>query len=462
MGNSVSTSYADSAPAAPPRACPVTKSTGSKCPFGFVSSADAGPATPPSEPVDAVVNANNMDQIVNNSVENNEPLVCPVKNKKSNVDSNSSIQSVSSKTNSASESLCPVIRKNNSDGNTYVNKDQFNVYGQKIDPRNNMPSVANQQPAPGQPTPLSTERVKSNIPKGGTADETWTYPSPQMFWNALVRKNKTENVEEIKEMENVVAIHNNMNEKTWLQVLEWENINSSVSDGPGKEPKLLRFTGRPDELSPKAKIKAFFWQPEPFDRHDWIVDRGGTQVRYVIDYYIDDDTLHQDNVPKHLTDMHSVKSIRVDARPALDSAKAIYDRVVYMPILRLLGRSKYSPPPFFQFRYLPFFTNENKSISPKLEQTFSDNTDILKKNWEEIQNNCKTIEEELSKSTENDANGKSIELRKCKASVVCPDLVEAFDESIKSRNLENVEQAYIRMRDCVDSFDNKFVGTSSK
>lgn len=29
--------------------------------------------------------------------------------------------------------------------------------------------------------------------------------------------------------------------------------------------------------------------PLPFDRHDWYVDRCGTEVRYVIDFYFDDD-----------------------------------------------------------------------------------------------------------------------------------------------------------------------------
>ena len=46
----------------------------------------------------------------------------------------------------------------------------------------------NQRPAPDQPFPLSTERQKSNIPKAGTDGETWVYPSPQMFWNAMLRK----------------------------------------------------------------------------------------------------------------------------------------------------------------------------------------------------------------------------------------------------------------------------------
>ena len=29
----------------------------------------------------------------------------------------------------------------------------------------------------------------------------------------------------------------------------------------------------------------FFRYRKPFDRHDWIVDRCGTQIRYVIDFY---------------------------------------------------------------------------------------------------------------------------------------------------------------------------------
>jgi Cytochrome c/c1 heme lyase len=42
---------------------------------------------------------------------------------------------------------------------------EYNVYAQPIDSKNNMPQEANQLPAPGQTKPLSTDRVKSNIPK---------------------------------------------------------------------------------------------------------------------------------------------------------------------------------------------------------------------------------------------------------------------------------------------------------
>lgn len=98
----------------------------------------------------------------------------------------------------------------------------YNVYAQPIDPKNQMPATANQQPSPGQAKPLSTERVQSSIPKGGT-ESTWLYPSPQMFWNALVRKNKADNVDE-DDMDVVVKIHNEMNERAWRRLLEWEEM----------------------------------------------------------------------------------------------------------------------------------------------------------------------------------------------------------------------------------------------
>ena len=53
----------------------------------------------------------------------------------------------------------------------------------------------------------------------------------------------------------------------------------------------------------------------PFDRHDWIVDRCGRHVRYVIDYY-GCDPQPDNSVPIYL-----------DVRPALDSFSAVWDRM---------------------------------------------------------------------------------------------------------------------------------------
>jgi cytochrome c heme-lyase len=53
----------------------------------------------------------------------------------------------------------------------------------------------------------------------------------------------------------------------------------------------------------------------PFDRHDWIVDRCGRQVRYVIDYY--EGQPEPDGTP----------TMNVHVRPALDSVESFVDRL---------------------------------------------------------------------------------------------------------------------------------------
>jgi len=156
----------------------------------------------------------------------------------------------------------------------------YNVYGQEIDPLNMMPPP-NQSMTPGQAEPLPTERVPSSIKKGGT-DGTWLYPSPQMFWNSLHRKGKADGVRE-GDVSMVVTIHNEMNERTWRQLLEWESLHAGEHlDG---EPALRHFMGNPYKLSPKAQLKRALGLGLPFDRHDWMVDRGGRKRHYVIDYY---------------------------------------------------------------------------------------------------------------------------------------------------------------------------------
>lgn len=56
----------------------------------------------------------------------------------------------------------------------------------------------------------------------------------------------------------------------------------------------------------------------PFDRHDWIVDRCGKEVRYIIDYY-DGGTVDPD-----------YKFALLDVRPAMDSFQNIWDRMKVM------------------------------------------------------------------------------------------------------------------------------------
>ena len=104
-----------------------------------------------------------------------------------------------------------------------------------------------------------------------------------MFYNALKRKGKANGITE-DDMGMLLAIHNGTNERAWKMVMEWEKDFKECAD-----PTLLKFQGKPHDLSPKARFKTLFMgYPMPFDRHDWTVDRCGKEVRYVLDFYYDE------------------------------------------------------------------------------------------------------------------------------------------------------------------------------
>ncbi|TGZ58142.1 hypothetical protein CRM22_009756 [Opisthorchis felineus] len=181
-----------------------------------------------------------------------------------------------------------------------------------LDPSNMMPPP-NQQPSPGQPFPLSTDREVSTIPKADDPNGgTWLYPSAQMFWNAMLRKGWRWRDEDItqQDMEHIIRIHNINNELAWREVLKWEALHANEC----RSPKLRKFAGDAKKYSPRARIRSTLGYELPFDRHDWIVDRCGRDVRYVIDYY--------DGGP---ADKHGRFTL-LDVRPALDSVEAVYDR----------------------------------------------------------------------------------------------------------------------------------------
>mmetsp|Transcript_22558 Transcript_22558/g.68776 ORF Transcript_22558/g.68776 Transcript_22558/m.68776 type:complete len:235 (+) Transcript_22558:70-774(+) len=229
---------------------------------------------------------------------------------------------------------CPVIHSSDDDkGGTSTSKSSGQAVSsgcpvagepgvaqaESINPSNYMPPP-NQQPAPGQRLPLSTERVESTIPQA-SSDGNWIYPSPQMFYNAMKRKGFDPKEEE---MRTVVAIHNTVNERTWREILQWEREYPECIDGL----KLVRFGGRPDEPTAKARFYTALGYKPPFDRHDWVVRRCGKEVRYLIDYYN-----AKPSVGKPVA-MH------LDVRPAGDDIQAMWDRL-RMPFLRIwrAGRS---------------------------------------------------------------------------------------------------------------------------
>jgi len=188
-----------------------------------------------------------------------------------------------------------------------------------FDQRNMMPPP-NQLPAPDQPFLLPVERVSSTIPKaGGKEGETWQYPSQQMFWNAMLRKGwrwKESEIEQ-KDMSDIIRIHNANNEQAWREILKWEALHYKDCGCP----KLVSFKGNAKKFTPRARIRQVLGYGLPFDRHDWIVDRCGQPIHYVIDYY--------DNGP---VDPRSSEFTFLDVRPAMDSFTNVWDRmtVAYM------------------------------------------------------------------------------------------------------------------------------------
>ncbi|OKL62469.1 hypothetical protein UA08_02694 [Talaromyces atroroseus] len=221
----------------------------------------------------------------------------------------------------------------------------------RINPLNYMFSFISQERAPSQTVDLPVDREISSIPRADGAGGNWEYPSPQQMYNAMLRKGYTDTPQDA--VESMVAVHNFLNEGAWAEIVEWEQIfskglgsgwekckrgNENLAIELAKErirnnldeeqPSLVRFQGRPQDLSPRARIMqalgwlypAKFGTEPPFDRHDWYVSRqtpsGTKEVRYVIDYY---------SGPPEPT---GEPVFFLDIRPAVDTPTAAVERLM--------------------------------------------------------------------------------------------------------------------------------------
>ncbi|KAI9933400.1 hypothetical protein ASPWEDRAFT_43207 [Aspergillus wentii DTO 134E9] len=221
----------------------------------------------------------------------------------------------------------------------------------KLNPLNYMFSSISQERAPNQTVDLPIDREESTIPRGDKAGN-WEYPSPQQMYNAMLRKGYTDTPQDA--VESMVAVHNFLNEGAWDEIAGWERVFSkgllkgwekcrrgeeNISLDAFREqmteeateensPYLIRFQGRPKELTPKAQmLQALSWMfpskygtSPPFDRHDWYVMRktptGPKEVRYVIDYY---------SGPPEPT---GEPVFFLDIRPAVDTPTAAVERLM--------------------------------------------------------------------------------------------------------------------------------------
>ncbi|KAI5360166.1 putative holocytochrome c/c1 synthase [Septoria linicola] len=104
----------------------------------------------------------------------------------------------------------------------------------------------------------------------------WIYPSQSQFFEAMKRKGHEANP---SDMSSIVPIHNAVNERAWNQIKDWEKPYNP-------EPKLVSFAGDSKKLTPKAYWNMWIMgYSQPFDRHDWVVERDGKKIDYVIDFY---------------------------------------------------------------------------------------------------------------------------------------------------------------------------------
>mmetsp|Transcript_10163 Transcript_10163/g.31092 ORF Transcript_10163/g.31092 Transcript_10163/m.31092 type:complete len:405 (+) Transcript_10163:19-1233(+) len=309
----------------------------------------------------------------------------------------------------------------------------YDVYSQEVDPRNMMPTSGNEIPSPGQKERLSVEREKSNIPKGGTED-TWTYPSPQQFYNSLKRKGKGGDVVE-EDMDIVVQIHNQMNERTWREVMQWEKFNHCDCD----DVKLARFQGKPDQLSPTARLRTWTGGEPPFDRHDWIVDRCGKEVRYVIDYYYTDPEVAKDN-----------ERINIHVRPALDSFINAYDRMR----MRFLysgaadGQEKDVPATESALlrKQVPEGTMDNEEFNKLASLTGAKVRQIA----DQVGQNCGGLLEVMQSCKGEECEQVSVAANFCAAKYICPSQATDFMTSM-TENTDAGKQ-YEQMSGCLERF----------
>lgn len=129
---------------------------------------------------------------------------------------------------------------------------------------------------------LPNDREISSIPRT-EGNSNWIYPSQKQFFEAMKRKQWNP---EVNDMKTVVPIHNAVNERAWSHILQWEHLNYQDAITKCGGIKLTSFKGDSKKLTPRAWFNStILGYEKPFDRHDWVIDRCGIEIPYVIDFY---------------------------------------------------------------------------------------------------------------------------------------------------------------------------------
>lgn len=199
----------------------------------------------------------------------------------------------------------------------------------------------------------------------------------------------------------------------------------------------------------------------PFDRHDWYVDRGGKEHRYVIDYYFNPDG--PANAPSKPDDAHPIKfttAIYVDVRPAVDDIGSLLDRLRMFPqrALAALDRPKFKADgidPRTQPKPDATAAPVHSSASMTGSQPEATSVPPL---LAEVDAKCKPLLEKLrSASTEDQRRSSTLALNYCMGRIACPDEAAAFMKILEANEAHgtagvaggNEEAAFERMTQCV-------------
>lgn len=113
------------------------------------------------------------------------------------------------------------------------------------------PSPSSASAPPG----LGTSRVTSSIPRADGSK--WEYPSEAQFFAAMARKQHNPRA---TDMPVVVPIHNAVNERAWMHVLDWEHDQGGERCGG---VKLVSFMGKPAQRSWRASWRVLLGYAAP-------------------------------------------------------------------------------------------------------------------------------------------------------------------------------------------------------
>lgn len=185
-------------------------------------------------------------------------------------------------------------------------------------------------------------------------------------------------------------------------------------------------------------------RPAPFDRHDWVVDRCGTEVRYIIDYYHDESLPVDQSLPGQF-DFSSNTQITLDVRPALDSFTALVDR------LKLAMGSQPESPEGWPAPLPPPPPSSTKPMPPskdwnKAQKLFMDKLST-------VAVTCKERIELLKKCDGTvDCERKAMAKDVCVGEVVCPKEAKAFLKVLETGSEEESIKSYGALLKCNAKF----------